>query len=277
MSHASVPILDTILKSWTDAFRAMRDMPVVAACGLVLYSLIAVGVFLAAGAILMHGGRSVDEWAASPAWLVFVVFSAAVRVMLLAPLFMAIHRYVIRDECARSYPLNPLRPSYLRYVGAALAALVAFRLPELMGVVLAPVREFPLFDVLFTLLTYATMVTVAVIVLGKITLFPAIAVNSPKADLLDTELPAVGQMMRAIAVVIGIIGPAQLAGWLLQSYVPAPFWPSGNGNIVPALSRVLVDFPAICALAAAMARIYLAAGTARIGAATASGSQPAAA
>ena len=98
MSHASVPILDTILKSWTDAFRAMRDMPVVAACGLVLYSLIAVGVFLAAGAILMHRGRSVDEWAASPAWLVFVVFSAAVRVMLLAPLFIAIHRYVIRDE-----------------------------------------------------------------------------------------------------------------------------------------------------------------------------------
>jgi hypothetical protein len=265
MSHARVPILDTILKSWTDAFRAIRAMPLVGACGLVLHTLIVTSAFFAAGSILMHHGRSVQEWTASPAWFVFTVFNAAIRVVLLAPLFIAIHRYVIRGECARGYPLNPLRPSYTRYVGAALLALIAFRLPELMGVWLAWARQFMLFDLAFLLLAYATMLTVAVIVLGKITAFPAIAVGAPKANWLNTELPSVSQLMRMIAVLIGVVAPAQLAGWLLQAYVPAPFWPNGNGNIVPTLARVLVDFPALCALAAAMSRLYLVTATQSVG------------
>jgi hypothetical protein len=261
MSHASAPILDTILKSWADAFRAIRDMPLVTACGLVLHIVIVTGTFFAASFILMHDGRNVEEWSSSPAWFVFIVFNAAIRVVLLAPLFIAIHRYVIRGETARSYAANLLRPSYTRYLGAALVALVAFRLPELMGVLLASVREVLLVNLLFMLLTWATMLTVAVFVLSKITMFPAIAVGASKANWFDAEVASVGQLMRTVAVVIGILGPAELAGWLLQVYAPAPFWPSGNGQIVPTLARVLVDFPAICALAAAMARLYLATGT----------------
>jgi hypothetical protein len=42
--------------------------------------------------------------------------------------------------------------------------------------------------------------------------------------------------------------------------VPVPHWPNGNGQLVPALSTVLIDFPALCAVAAAMARIYVTAG-----------------
>lgn len=277
MSHPSVPILDTILKSWTDALRAIRDMPLVAVCGLVLHALIVTGAFFVAGFILMQHGRSVQEWSASPAWFVFTVFNAAIRVVLLAPLFIAIHRYVIRGEHSRSYPLNPLRPRYTRYVGAALLALVAFRLPELMGVWLAWARQFVLFDALFLLLTYATMITVAVLVLCKITAFPAIAVGAPKEQWLNTEFASVGQLMRTIAVVIGVIAPAELAGWLVQVYVPAPFWPNGNGNLVPTLARVVVDFPALCALAAAMSRLYLATTTRAVAAAAAADGHPAAA
>ena len=258
MSQPSAPILDTILKSWTDAFRAIRDMPLVAACGLVLQALIVTGMFFAGAWLLLHDGRSVDEWIASPAWSMFLFFSAAIRVLLLAPLFIAIHRYVIRGQHAAWYPLNPLRPSYLRYVAAALAAVLAFRLPGLLGVLLASAREFVLFDLIYTVLSWATMVMVVVMILGKVTVFPAIAVNAPKAGLFDTDFPSVGQLMRTIAVVLGIVGPMQLAGWLVQVYVPAPFWPNATGQIVPTLVRVLVEFPAICALAAAMARLYLA-------------------
>jgi hypothetical protein len=277
MSHASVPILDTILKSWGDAFRTIRDMPLVTACGFVFYVLTVTGTFFLAGFIVMHHGRSVEEWIASPAWFVFVVSGMAIRVVLLAPLFVAIHRYVIRGEHVRSYPLNPLRPSYTRYVGAALLALVAFRLPELMGVLLAWARQFVLFDLLFMLFAYATMVTVAVLVLCKITLFPAIAIGAPKANWRDSDFASVSQLMRRLAVMIAIIGPAQLAGWVLQSYVPAPFYPSWTGNIVPMLARVLVDFPALCAVAAAMARFYLATTETAGAAAVSSSDQPAAA
>jgi hypothetical protein len=258
MSNASLPILETILKSWADGFRAVRDMPVVTACGLVLHVLIIIGIFFAAGAILLNSGRNVDEWVASPAWFVFVVFNAAVRVVLLAPLFIAIHRYIINGQRARSYPLNPLRPSYLRYVGAALAAYIAFRLPEMVGVLLAPLRSLVLFDVLFYVLMWAMMIMIAVLLVGRITLFPAIAVNAPRATWRETEMASAASLMRTIVIVAAIIGPAQIGGWLLQTYVPLPYGP--NGQLMSALLTVPVDFPALCALAAAMARIFAADG-----------------
>jgi hypothetical protein len=251
MSHQSVPILETILKAWTDGFRAMRDMPLVAACALVLLVLVATGVYFATGAILLNSGRSAQEWVESPAWLTFVM---------LAPLFMAVHRYVIGGAVARQYPLNPLRPSYLRYVGMALAVYAALKLPEMIGVLLAPARTLLLFDLLFALLTTAMMITVAVVVLGKIALFPAIAVNARSASWRDTPLADAGNLMRTIAVMIAIIGPAQLAAWLVHGYLPAPHWPNGNEQLVRSLALVLVDLPTLCALAAAMARIYLAVG-----------------
>jgi hypothetical protein len=260
MSHQSVPILETILKAWTDGFRAMRDMPLVAACALVLLVLVATGVYFATGAILLNSGRSAQEWVESPAWLTFVMFSTSIRIVLLAPLFMAVHRYVIGGAVARQYPLNPLRPSYLRYVGMALAVYAALKLPEMIGVLLAPARTLLLFDLLFALLTTAMMITVAVVVLGKIALFPAIAVNARSASWRDTPLADAGNLMRTIAVMIAIIGPAQLAAWLVHGYLPAPHWPNGNEQLVRSLALVLVDLPTLCALAAAMARIYLAVG-----------------
>jgi hypothetical protein len=275
MSHQSVPILETILKAWTDGFRAIRDMPVVATCALVVLALIATGVFFAAGAMLMHSGRSVQDWVASPAWLVFGVFSTSVRIVLLAPLFLAVHRYVIAGDLARHYPLNPLRPSYLRYVGMALAVYVAFRLPEMISILLAPARMFLLFDLLVALLTTASMITVAVVVLGKIALLPAIAVNALSASWRATPPADAGNLMRTIAILVGIIGPAQLVAWLVHSYLPTPYWPNGNEQLVRSLALVLIDLPTLCALAAAMARIYLAVGASAEPARAASASQQA--
>jgi hypothetical protein len=275
MSPPRVPILETILKAWADGFRAIRDMPVVAACALVLLAAIATGAFFAAGAILLSPGRSVQQWAASPAWFVFGVFNGSARIVLLAPLAIAVHRYIICGERARRYPLNPLRPSYLRYVGTALAIFVVFRLPEMIGLVLRPAREILVFDLPFTVLMLAMMVTVAVVVLGKIALFPAIAVNAPNASWRAMPQADAGNAMRIIVILIAIVGPGQLAGWLAYNYVPAPHWPGGAGQLVPSLAMVLLDVPVLCALAAAMSRIYLAVDTSPAPAPAIAANQPA--
>ena len=197
------------------------------------------------------------------------------RIVLLAPLVMAVLRYVIRADRATRYPLHPLRPSYLRFTGTALAIYFAFRLPELIGVLLTPVRAFSIFDLLFSLLMIATMVAVAVVALTRITLFAAIATNAPNASWRTTPAASAGNVLRIVVILVGIIGPAEIVGWLAHAYLPTPQWPGGTGQIMTSLVIALIDLPLLCALGAAVARIYLAIGVANSAAPAAAAPRPA--
>jgi hypothetical protein len=124
------------------------------------------------------------------------------------------------------------------------------------------VRELLVFDLLFSLLMAATMIVVAVVALTRITLFAAIATNAPNASWRTTPEASAANVLRIVVILAGIVGPAELVGWLAHAYVPTPQWPGGAGQVVTSLVIALIDLPVLCALAAAVARIYLAIGVA---------------
>jgi hypothetical protein len=257
MPAPRVPIIATVSKSWIDAFRAIRAMPVVAACALTLHALIAVGVFFTAGAILMNNGRSATQWISSPSWFVFGIFNATVQIVLLAPLLIAVHRYVIRGDVARSYPLHPLRPSFLRYVGTLILIVCAYRATDLISILLPAMLASDAASGI-ELLSFGLMIAVVVVHMRHIALFPAIAVNAPNASWSAVTPADAGNVFRILVVLACVVLPAAVCGWLLRSFLGTPDWPYLTGGVVLSLAMSLVQLPFMCALGAAMARIYLA-------------------
>ncbi len=258
MPSPRLPILKTVSRAWIDAALAIRAMPLVAACALAIYALFAVGVFFAVEAILLNSGRSLAQWLASPAWFVFSVFDGGLRIILLAPLAIAVHRFVMRGEAAHGYPLHPLRPSYLRYVGTVLTLFLAYRAPDLISLLLP--GKLPLAaNIGILVLTVALMLTVVIVALRRITLFAAIAVYAPNATWRQTAPCSSGNLVRSALILCGVIIPGVVAGVLLHVYLPTPDWPKGTGVLVLSFAQSLLQLAMICALAAAVSRIYLAA------------------
>ena len=90
-----------------------------------------------------------------------------------------------------------------------------------------------------------------------------------------TPEASAGNVLRIVVILVGIIGPAEIVGWLAHAYLPTPQWPGGTGQIMTSLVIALIDLPLLCALGAAVARIYLAIGVANSGAPAAAAPRPA--
>lgn len=255
--RARVPVFQVVWSAWRDALRAIRAMPAVTGCAVGLYALISIGVFLAVETIVMNPGRSFSQWISSPAWFVFGLFNTSAQIVLLAPFAIAVHRFVILGEAATSYPLRPLRPSYLHYVGIALVLNFAYRAPDLMGLLLPHGLPY-IADLAIAAATFALMLSVVIAALRKIALFPAIATHAPRASWRETVPASAGNVLRIAVVVAGVALPAVVMLSLLHLYMPAPNWPNHTGQLVVSFSMVLVQVPPLAAMAAAIARIHLA-------------------
>jgi hypothetical protein len=274
MQPQHLPILQTIARALIDVVRAIRAMPLVAVCALAVQALAALGAFLAIDLILQNSGRSVSEWLGSPAWLVAGVLDGGLRIILLAPFAIAIHRFVIRGEAARRYPLQPLRPSYQRYVGTAFVLVTAFRTPDLIALLLPPKLPFVV-DLWIFAMTALLMVVLAVALLQRITLFAAIAVHAPRATWRDTEPAGAGNVLRTVAVLAGVLGPCFVASIVLRAWLLAFDWSTGKFVLVLTFTMALVQYVALCAMATATSRIHLAIGVPLMAAQTASDERPA--
>jgi len=258
MPSPRVPIVETVSKAWIDAVRAIRAMPVIAVTALAIHFVIGVGVFFATMALLLDPGRTVAEWISSPAWFAFGLFSAALQIILLAPLMIAMHRYVIRGDIARHYPLNPLRPSYTRYVGMALAFYLAYRSTDLISIIAPPARTLPfIFNLAIGATTFLLMIGVIIVFVRRIALFPAIAANTSNNTWREITRADAGNVVRIFVVLAGAILPAVIVGVLLHLRLPEP---NTAGTFVLILAMSLLQIPTLCAVAAATARIYLAIG-----------------
>ena len=64
-------------------------------------------------------------------WLpVISIVSGVVQAILLAPLAIAVHRFVILGETANRYPLEPASSRYLRFVGFAILVKILWQIPS---------------------------------------------------------------------------------------------------------------------------------------------------
>jgi hypothetical protein len=257
MPAPRVPIVETFCKGWADAFRAAWAMPVAFLCAMAILAAMSVTSYFSVMAILLNPGRTVDAWLESPTWFVFQLFNGGLQIVLLAPLAIAIQRYVVRHDAARFYPLHPLRPSYLSYVGTALVLYLAYRLPDLISILAPGRRELPLaVNIGIFVLTFALIIAVVIVALRKIALFPAIAVNAPNAAWRSFVPADAGNTFRTMLVMICILLPVAICGRLLHDVLPMR-WPGDGRGLATALIMAALQLPAIAASAAAIARIYL--------------------
>jgi hypothetical protein len=260
MPSPRVPIIETVLGAWVDAFRAIRAMPVVARWAQVILSATGIAAWWVSVTLLLGGGRTVDEWLASPSWFVITLINTSLQIVLLAPLAIAVQRFVIRGDVARGYPLNPLRPSYLTYVGTALAINLAFRLPDLIRMLAANVDGMPAAgEIAIWYVTLAFMISVPIVVLRRIAIFSAIAINAPNARWRNAVPVDAGNTFRIILIALAIWLPGAIYGVLVHAYVPMPRSPNeiGGALLLP-LAIWLPQLVIISAFAAACARVYTA-------------------
>jgi hypothetical protein len=261
MPSPRVPVFETICKAWIDAVRAIRAVPIVVGIAFLLYALTALCASSAAVMIFTNSGRSVAEWLASPAGVFYAILKTSIEIALQAPLAIALQRHVIRGEVATRYPLNPLRPSYLRYVGTVLALNFAFRVPEIIAIPLVDAGLPYVVRVGVAYLLYAWMIAVLIVVVRKVALFPAIAVYAANATWRAFAPAGAGNSWRIALVLIGTTLPRAIGFVAVEFLMPRPDWPYGTGRLILILAAGLVQLPVLCALAAAAARIHLAIGT----------------
>lgn len=251
MPAPRVPIVETVLKAWIDAFHAIRAMPLVAAVALVILAAVGVAAWWLSVAVLLSPGRTVDQWLDSPTWFVLSVLNSGLQIVLLAPLAIAVQRFVIRGDVAKRYPLDPLRPSYLHFVGMAIAIYLAYRAPQLINILMPA-------SIGLWLLTPVLTIAVMVVASRKIALFPAIAVYAPNATWRGVASTDEGNTFRIVLILFVIWLPGAVYSWLVTFHLPIPRTAYDMGGSILALAVWLPQLPIIAAFAAAAARIYMA-------------------
>jgi hypothetical protein len=170
MAEKKPPVIETAVIAWRDALRAIEVMPVVAGIAFVLYLVMSLAILaINANPYALVG---------SP-WLPIIAIGASiVQAVLLAPLAIAVHRFVLLGEKTNRYPLEPKSSRYLRFVGFAILVKILWLIPTTIQSLipadsgLAGVVGIPAF---------VLAITVVIIVVRRAILFPAIAIDAPGA------------------------------------------------------------------------------------------------
>jgi hypothetical protein len=123
----------------------------------------------------------------------------AIRALLLTPIVIAIHRFVILGEVRTDYGLDVVAPAFRLFFVWLFVLKVLAGLPyELLGVL--QTRNYPLWGTT-TALVVGLIVAIAV-ALRLTVLFPAIAVETPGASAAHAFADTKGQVLRLFAVFV---------------------------------------------------------------------------
>jgi hypothetical protein len=161
------------ITAWRDGFNAIARMGTVAGVSVLLMLVLVIinSFFLLPPP---EGGANFRFRA-----LTFLV--GLVKALLLTPLAIAVHRYVLLGEITRRYSLDPSDPRFVRFFGFSVGFAVLWQLPLwLMGLMEAQTRD--LATGLLTGIAFVLLVIVTIIIgIRSIILFPAVAVDAPGA------------------------------------------------------------------------------------------------
>ena len=182
-SHTQTSAIKIALVGWRDAMRAITQMMSVAGPAF-LFTLMAEAAYQ-----LLQGHSLAIE---------VVIFSVhwIAQSLVLTPLAIAVHRYVLLDEVTKHYALNLSDQRFQRFFGVAVAIQLlwlsmgiwlilghfAFDMPMVRGEPITPkAREniFWIFVVVFAVLVSCFVITR--VILSIAILFPAVATDAPGA------------------------------------------------------------------------------------------------
>ncbi len=164
------------LQAYRDAARAIAAMPAVFP--------IAFAAVTAMEAIplkiLFPEMPGVSPW---PPFLARMSFLISAKALILAPLLIAVHRYVILGETVRGFPIRPAG-RYLRFVACAAVFEIAIQLPieaisvKMLEQAVSGTASVP--PIVLIPLAFIVAAIAPLLLLPTLLVFPAIAVDAPE-------------------------------------------------------------------------------------------------
>jgi hypothetical protein len=247
MAAAKPPIIGTSVASWSDAFSVISAMPFVV--GIALAIMIVVSLL---GFALMPNAYVLG---ATPWVLAFTVVFGVIQALLLAPLAIVVHRYVLLGEVTDRYPLDPSSTRYMRFVSFAI-------LIKLLGVILGIIEAFmpdprqnPGLAAMIGITMLVLLVVIVIVVVRRAILFPAIAIDAPGATWTNARRDTKGSSWRAFFIFVCVAVPAIIISVPLW-YVMLRSGFSAGSRLMFAIVGSVVEIPTLCAFAAAASHIY---------------------
>ncbi len=247
MPATKPPIIQTAGLAWRDSFRVIAAMPIVAGIAfaiLILLSLVSVWIVP-------------DSYAlAKSHWLpVFTLVSSIVSSLLLAPLAIAVHRYVLLGELTNRYPLDPFRARYLRFVGFAMLLKLLWSLPTITQGYIASAQDAPGITGLLGFGSTVLFIAIVVVTVRRAILFPAIAIDAPGATWSNARRDTKGSSWRVAFIFVLIVAPAVSLFGAAYYFALGPEFTRFNQLILSVLQPILM-VPTLCAFAAGASHIY---------------------
>src|SRR6516162_5924277 len=252
MAEKKPPVIKTAAIAWRNAFRAIEVMPVVASIAFVLYLVMS----LAISAI----NANPYALAGSPWFPIISIGASIVQAVLLSPLAIAVHRFVLLGEEANRYPLEPKSGRYLRFVGFAILVKILWLIPNTIeSLIPAAPDNNPALATGLKFLAFVLVITVVIVVVRRAILFPAIAIDAPGATWSKARLDTKGSSWRVAFVFILTALPVLvingLLAWLWLLLTPQA-QPSAGSLLFFSVIEAVIAIAALCAFAAAASHIY---------------------
>ena len=207
-SHA-LPIWRTVAATYREWWRML---PVLR---LLVVNAVLIVIAISAVDALVPGRWSMQEPSAS----IITLVEAAVRALLLAPVVVAIHRFIIRDNITKAYTL-PLGDAQFRRFFAWLFALELIGGLPLQFLVL--MQAFNV-SVRTTAVAFAVALVAAFVLMLRLAILPpAIAVRAPGARLAQALADTRGHALRIFAIFVLALAPWLALGGLIGIILIGP-------------------------------------------------------
>ena len=233
--------------AWRDAFAAFVRMPV-------LFGVATLLTFVQV--VVTEPFLSIKPMVEADLLSFFVVLFASgmVSSLLLTPVAIAVHRYVLLGEVTGRYQLSPTNPRFRRFFLFALVFECLWGVPVSLFGLIYGFQGFALF--VSFLVVLLTLIVVMIVSLRTLILFPAIAVDAPGTDWRNALSDTKGHSWRVFFLVTCVAIPAAVVSWTLEWCVGRWTGQSGAGTAVLGLVQSINSVALIAAYAAAASRLY---------------------
>lgn len=234
-SAASPTVFDAVGHAYADTRAALSAMP-----DMLLVGLIASCIYAVADIVL---GWALDPGLSSGA-LVLGTLITLVWNFYLTPIFIAIHRFIVRGEITPRYELRPGEARFRSYFGWTAALTLASMLPALIGLRAGA-------SVVANTLALILMIAFLVVSVRLLILFPAIALDAPGAHWQNALADSRGRFWRIFVLVLMTILPLLVGGMLLSALV-------GSDSALGKVVWSVIGFVAGMLSASVASRLYIA-------------------
>jgi hypothetical protein len=240
-------MVETALAAWRDGIAAIVKMPIVALVALVS---VAVVIWAGDGLVPFALKRSLSLVSVQ----IFALAFMSAYGLVLTPIAIAVHRYVLLAERTTFGLAKPSHPRLLRFFLFTLVFQLLFYVPaSLMTLAtLGGISPIVLFIVQAVL-----VVIVLALVLHLLILFPAIAVDAEGANWSHAFQDTRSRAWRVFGV-MGITSVPIIVAHGVVLWLRGPFDPIVHATLGLTLVRAAVAVISIAAYAAAASRLYLA-------------------